>query len=103
MGDDMKISKILGAGMAALSLLAASYSAQAADIPRPVYKGVRSVVAYYNWTGFYVGINGGYGWGDSSWTSPAISNTPKGWLAGGTLGFNYQVGSWVFGLEGDYD
>ena len=46
----MKIYRILGAGMAALTLLAASYSAQAADIPRPVYKGVRSVVAYYNWT-----------------------------------------------------
>ena len=29
-------------------------SAQAADIPRPVYKGVRSVVAYYNWTGFHI-------------------------------------------------
>jgi outer membrane immunogenic protein len=103
MGDDMKIYKILGAGMAALSLLAASYSAQAADIPRPVYKGVRSIVAYYNWTGFYVGINGGYGWGDSDWTVPAVSNSPKGALIGGTVGFNYQIGSFVWGLEGDYD
>ena len=95
--------KLIGAGLAALTMLATSFSAQAADIPRPVYKGVRSVVAYYNWTGFYVGINGGYGWGDSNWDSPAVSNKPKGWLAGGTIGYNYQVGSIVYGLEGDYD
>ena len=99
----MKIARILGTGIAALSLLAVSFSAEAADIPRPVYKGVRSVVAYYNWTGFYVGINGGYSWGDSTWTVPAVSNTPSGWLIGGTVGYNHQIGSWVFGLEGDWD
>ena len=60
--------KLFGTGLAALALLASSFSAQAADIPRPVYKGVRPVVAYYNWTGFYVGINGGYGWGTSDWS-----------------------------------
>ena len=49
--------KMIGSGIAALALLATSFSAQAADIPRPVYKGVRSVIAYYNWTGFYAGIN----------------------------------------------
>ena len=95
--------KFLGAGVAALALLATSFSAQAADIPRPVYKGPRSVVAYYNWTGFYLGANGGYGWGTSNWDSPLISNRPKGWLAGGTVGFNYQMGSFVWGLEGDFD
>ena len=52
--------KLIGTGVAALSLLAVSFAAQAADIPRPIYKGVRSVVAYYNWTGWYAGINGGY-------------------------------------------
>ena len=102
----MKIYKILGAGTAALALLAASYSAQAADIPRPVYKGVRSVVAYYNWTGFYVGINGGYMWGKTEFTGVGggtFSTSPNGWLVGGTVGFNYQVGSWVLGFEGDYN
>jgi outer membrane immunogenic protein len=106
MGDDMKIYKILGAGTAALTLLAASYSAQAAEIPRPVYKGVRSVVAYYNWTGFYVGINGGYMWGKTEFTGVGggtFSTSPNGWLVGGTVGFNYQVGSWVVGFEGDYN
>jgi outer membrane immunogenic protein len=95
--------KLLGAGAAALALLATSFTAQAADIPRPIYKSARSVIAYYNWTGFYLGVNGGYAWGDSSWDSPAVSVKPKGGLAGGTIGFNYQVGSFVWGAEGDFD
>ena len=97
--------KLIGAGVAALSLLATSFSAQAADIPRPVYKaGPHPVVAYYNWTGFYAGINGGYAWGKSDWSAvPTASNKPAGPLVGGTLGYNYQVGSVVWGIEGDLD
>jgi len=96
--------KMIGTALAAFGFLASSFSAQAADIPRPVYKGVHPVVAYYNWTGFYVGINGGYGWGSSDWSLvPTASNKPKGWLAGGTLGYNYQTGSIVWGIEGDFD
>jgi outer membrane immunogenic protein len=108
MGDEDMNFKLIGTGIAALSLLATSFSAEAADIPRPVYKGVRSVVAYYNWTGFYVGVQGGYGWGTSNWDyafTPAtgpVNNRPKGWLFGGTLGYNYQVGSIVYGIEGDF-
>jgi outer membrane immunogenic protein len=104
MGDETMNLKFFGTGLAALALLASSFSAQAADIPPPVYKGVRSVVAYYNWTGFYAGINGGYGWGTSNWSDPpGTSVKPKGGLFGGTLGYNYQVGSLVYGLEGDFD
>ena len=96
--------KLLGTGLAAFAFVATSFSAQAADIPRPVYKGVRPVVAYYNWTGFYVGVNGGYGIGKSDWSAvPAASNKPKGYLVGGTVGYNYQAGSFVYGLEGDFD
>ena len=32
-----------------------------------------------------------------------LSTSPKGWLVGGTLGYNYQIGSWVCGIEGDFD
>jgi outer membrane immunogenic protein len=103
MGDENMRLKLIGTGIAAMALLATSFSAEAADIPRPVYKGMRSVVAYYNWTGLYVGVNAGYGWGRSSWDLPAVTVNSKGWLAGITLGYNYQVGSWVFGIEGDYD
>lgn len=94
--------KLIGTGIAALSLLAATFQAEAADIRTPVYKGVRSVVSYYNWTGFYAGIQGGYGWGTSDWDAPAgTSNKPTGYLLGGTLGYNYQMGSWVWGIEAD--
>jgi outer membrane immunogenic protein len=97
-------SKLIGAGIATLSLLATSFSAEAADIPRPIYKAApRAVVAYYNWTGFYAGIYGGYGFGTSDWSAvPTASNKPKGALFGGTLGYNYQVGSAVWGIEGDF-
>jgi outer membrane immunogenic protein len=94
--------KLIGSGVLALALLATSYSAEAADIPRPVYKGpVRPIVAYYNWTGFYGGIVAGYGWGNSDWDAPPIDTSPKGFMVGGTLGYNYQTGSFVWGIEGD--
>jgi outer membrane immunogenic protein len=62
-------------------------------------------VAQYNWTGFYLGINGGGAWGDSDWNGVAVSNRPSGGMIGGTAGYNWQgAGSpWVFGLEGDVD
>jgi outer membrane immunogenic protein len=62
-------------------------------------------VAAYNWTGFYLGINGGYGWGRSHWSAFGSNADPSGGLVGGTIGYNWQgPGSpWVFGLEGDID
>ena len=48
------------------SLLTAVACARAADLPmRPEYPAAAPVVVQqvYNWTGFYVGVNGGYGWG----------------------------------------
>lgn len=97
--------KLIKTGVAALALLAVPFAAQAADMPvkSPYFKGMpRSVVAYYNWTGLYAGINGGYGFGKSSWSSPVVSTDPKGWLIGGTVGYNWQTGAIVYGLEGDY-
>jgi outer membrane immunogenic protein len=104
MGDETMNFKLIGSGLAALAFLASSFSTQAADIPRPVYKSaMRPVIAYYNWTGFYVGINGGYGFGKSKWSGVGVAPKPTGGMAGGTIGYNYQVGSWVWGLEGDID
>jgi outer membrane immunogenic protein len=59
-----------------------------------------------NWTGVYLGVNGGFTFGGSDWTdsvtgaSSNIFNT-SGFVFGGTLGANYQAGSWVFGVELD--
>ena len=101
--------KLIKASVAAVALLAIPFAAVAADIKPPVYKGVpRSVVSYYNWSGLYVGGTVGYGTGTSLWDYAAISPfatvdaQPKGMLYGVTLGYNWQAGSFVYGIEGDY-
>ncbi len=82
-------------------------SAFAADVPAPVYKGPAPVyeAPAFSWTGFYLGINGGYGFGKSDWSSAATTGSidPQGALVGVTLGYNWQTGSWVLGAEGDID
>lgn len=63
-----------------------------------------------SWTGFYVGANLGYGFGhaDSStdlglFGSLDGSGNLNGAVGGGTVGYNYQIGSFVVGIEGDLD
>ncbi|HEX7227577.1 MAG TPA: hypothetical protein VF353_07370, partial [Candidatus Binatia bacterium] len=58
----------------------------------------------YNWTGFYVGINGGGGWGQSRHDFEAAGTTTgdyriSGATAGGTLGANLQAGGLLLGVE----
>jgi outer membrane immunogenic protein len=99
------IFKFVKASMATVALLVVSIAANAADMPikAPYYKEpLRSVTSYYNWTGFYVGANAGYSFlGDSVWDLPPVNTKPKGFSAGGTAGYNWQSGSFVYGLEGD--
>ena len=90
----------------AAALILAPLAAQAADLPRPPYKTpIVPIEPAFSWSGLYVGINGGYMWGSSQWTGGAgnFELSPNGWLAGGTLGYNFQAGSWVLGVEGDID
>jgi outer membrane immunogenic protein len=79
----------------------------AADLPRPAYKApiYTAPTPAFSWSGFYVGINGGYGFGkaDLSNVFGTGSVTMKGALVGGTLGYNMQSANWVWGLEGDID
>jgi outer membrane immunogenic protein len=100
-------SKLSKAGLAALALLVVPFTAQAADMPikTPYLKGTpRSVVAYYNWSGFYAGVNAGYGFGESTWSLlPGTTIKPTGFLVGGTVGYNWQAGAIVYGIEGDWD
>ena len=65
----MMNSKLSMAVAAAVALFATPFAAQAADMPtKGYYKAPpRSVISYYNWTGFYAGINVGYGFGSSDW------------------------------------
>ena len=101
----MKNFLLAGIGLLALGVA----SATAADIPRrqamPAKAPAYLPPPLYNWTGLYVGINGGGGWGRSDFSAPLASGSfnTSGALVGGTLGFNYQMGQVVFGLEGDID
>jgi outer membrane immunogenic protein len=96
--------KLIKSGVAAMALLATPFAADAADIRTPVYKGVpRSVISYYNWSGFYAGLNVGYGTGTSEWAPLTLDISPKGMTYGATFGYNWQAGSWVYGVEADYN
>ena len=91
----MKIFKLIGA-----TIVAASFAtgALAADLPRQATKApVAPMIPAFNWTGFYIGLNGGYGWADSTF------GDANGFVGGGQIGYNWQaIGSpWVFGLEAD--
>jgi outer membrane immunogenic protein len=82
--------------------------ASAADIARPVYKAPPSgmIPVTYDWTGFYVGGHVGYGWADKNWTDGFglfdVSHKADGFLGGVQGGYNYQIGQFVLGLEGDW-
>lgn len=104
-------SIVFGTIVAATPVLAADlpFKAQPAPLPAPIY----------SWTGLYLGAHGGAGWGtiESSVdigatlaglgipglaaTLPVSSHNINGFLAGGTLGYNYQMGNFLVGLEGD--
>ena len=91
------MKRALLAGVAVAALMAGP--AAAADLPRQM--AVRApVMPYYNWTGYYVRINAGGGWGDSDWAG-VRSIDLSGGLIGVTLGYNWQFGQFVAGLEGD--
>ena len=100
----MKTNLLLRAGVAVAALMTTALVANAADLPRGPYKAPAYVApAYANWTGFYLGLNAGYGFGKSNWDAPAVSPSPKGFLGGLTAGYNFQTGTWVWGLEADAD
>jgi outer membrane immunogenic protein len=98
--------------VSALLTLVGVASAMAADLPQPA-PPPQAQVAYipvvapvYNWGGIYLGINGGYGFGKSEWTGGGLSTgnfNTSGFVVGGTLGANYQVDAFVFGVETDID
>lgn len=95
-------------GLAALGLAA---PASAADLaPRPYVKAPPApVAAVYDWTGFYIGINGGGGSAHKCWdfvtpvTGALVAegcHDATGGTIGGQIGYRWQMASWVFGVEG---
>ncbi|UGY12737.1 outer membrane protein [Bradyrhizobium septentrionale] len=75
--------------------------AQPVPLPPPVY----------NWTGFYIGANGGWGESRNCWgfvpvaggVIPDGCSSRSGGVFGGQLGYRWQAGQFVFGLEGQGD
>jgi opacity protein-like surface antigen len=86
-------------------------------VPDPVVRGSEPLIAKapidkaapaqtpYNWTGLYIGPYLGADWGYTNWTFRDDGGTTNprfaGLLGGGEIGYNYQTGKWVFGIEGD--
>lgn len=94
--------------MAAALSAALGGSALAADISARTYtKAPTAIVApAYDWSGLYVGVHGGGGWGKSDWlfmtAQTATSHNIDGGLGGFQAGYNFQSGAFVFGIEGEY-
>ena len=97
--------KRLLAGFVAIAALVVAQCAAAADLSlAPLYKAPPAEASQaYNWTGFYFGANGGGGWGHSFWSANTTGFGLSGGQAGGTIGYNKQIGNAVFGFEGDID
>ncbi|MDU6373988.1 MAG: porin family protein, partial [Bradyrhizobium sp.] len=80
--------------LATVALAALAAPAAAADLAaRPTYTKAPVLAPVQTWTGFYIGAFGGYANEDAS--TAAL----KGGFAGGTVGYNWQQGPLVFGLE----
>lgn len=100
-GGDMRIFVAIG------GLLAITNLAWGADMAVKAPPMAPVVTPAYNWTSFYVGLNGGYGFGNSTWTAVGVPGglvaTTDGVLVGGTIGANFQTNALVFGIEADLD
>src|ERR1700754_2884421 len=107
---DMKKILLGTVGLIALGVVPAS----AADLAaRPYTKAPPQVqAAVYDWTGFYIGGNAGWGNRHNSWNAlnpdgsflgSEGSNNADGAVAGGQIGYRWQAGTWVFGVEAQGD
>lgn len=91
--------------VASALIAAAATGAQAADLGSPRMPIAAAVVApAFSWTGFYGGLNVGVGFVNTNLgalTGGNISGSATGLVAGGQIGFNYQMNNLVLGIEGD--
>lgn len=97
----MSYRKLLGPS-AMLLTLAAPVAAQAADAPYGT--GMAPAVYSHNWAGFYAGGHIGGLWGDTSndFEGDDRRADMDGFIGGAQMGYNFQNGNWVYGLEGDF-
>ena len=95
-----------------LIALGAAAPAVAADLAaRPYTKAPAMIATMYDWSGFYIGANGGWGSSHKCWdflpgaggVAPEGCHNSTGAVAGGQIGYRWQAGTWVFGLEAQGD
>jgi outer membrane immunogenic protein len=104
------------AGVATIGVTAMSSAAVAADLPARAYtKAPPMIAAIYDWSGFYIGANGGGASSRNCWdinnsfgavVAPAVRegcHDATGAVAGGQIGYRWQSASWVFGVEAQGD
>jgi outer membrane immunogenic protein len=91
--------------LASVALISLTTLASAADLAP--YTKAPMAEPGINWSGFYIGAMGGYGWSDSvratvgGLTASTSSSDLNGGFGGGTIGYNWQTGQIVFGIETD--
>jgi outer membrane immunogenic protein len=99
------MKKFLLGTVGLVTLGIAAGPASAADLAaRPVYTKAPMMQAVYDWSGFYIGINGGWGQThdnrfNATTLTPLGSYDPNGGTIGGQVGYRWQTGAFVFGLE----
>ncbi|MBI3699613.1 MAG: porin family protein [Afipia sp.] len=101
---------------AAVAVLCAT-GANAADLKARTYTKAPPIAPAYSWTGFYAGVNVGYGFNDPTVSyvagdplfagivaAPSASYDVKGVIGGGQIGYNWQFSpTWLWGLEADFN
>jgi outer membrane immunogenic protein len=85
--------------LATVATVAFANIASAADLPAKA--PAVPYIAPYNWTGFYIGANIGYGWGRVS-DDLGMSSNLNGVIGGGQIGYNWQTNNLVLGIETDF-
>jgi outer membrane immunogenic protein len=115
------MKKLLLAGVAFAGLVAGAGAVSAADLPSRAaapMAPMMSAVPLFTWTGFYVGVQAGYGWGNDDDRfgdafvledgalvpfEGGFGGDSDGFIAGAHIGYNVQFGSFVVGVEGDLE
>jgi outer membrane immunogenic protein len=88
--------KKLGLGLIVVASLTNAVAAADLGVKAPPVKAPPALIVPSTWAGFYIGAHGGYGWS----TSQDID--ARGGFGGGQIGYNFQTGNFVFGIEGDF-
>jgi opacity protein-like surface antigen len=108
------MKRTLLAGVAVLAACGAAGTVFAADLPAraPVFAPPPPIAPMFSWTGFYIGPHLGWGSAHKDWeqTFPTTGNSvgngttfnADGIIGGGQIGYNFQTGPWVWGIEADF-